>query len=298
MQIKLFFVIELIYLGMNKLSPLEIHGHRGARGLYPENSLVAFTEALKLGVDAIEMDVVITKDRQVIVSHEAWMNEEFCIDPEANAIEQESKLQHNIYQMNYAQVKQYDCGSRKNPRFVNQQSLPCYKPLLTEVIETTEKFIRSTPAKNIIYNIELKTEPEFGELFNPAPADFVHLVYEVLRPYQLFNRIIFQSFDVRILQELKKTDPGLCLSFLVENNDDLEENLNKLGFLPDIYCPEFILIDEAMLKKLQALNIAIMTWTVNEEKDMKRLIALGVDRLITDYPDIALRLRKKLGLEG
>src|ERR1700741_820461 len=278
---------------MLNVKQIEIQGHRGARGLYPENTITAFIEAVKLGVHTLEMDGVISKDHKVIVSHEAWMNADFCSLPDGGQVKENAEKEYNLFPMTYAEILRFDCGKRQNVKFPMQKTLPEYKPLLSEVIAKTESFTKDHDLPQIKYNIEIKSDPKEDGIYNPAPGTFVDLVLEVVRKYDILPRIILQSFDVRILQEIKKKDPGITISLLVENTDGLEINLERLGFAPAIYAPEFVLVDEQLVKHLHSKNIQLIPWTVNETEDMKKLITLGVEGIITDYPDRLINLMKK-----
>src|ERR1700757_4808979 len=121
---------------------IEIHGHRGARGYYPENTITSFIEAIKLGVTAIELDVVISKDMQVVVSHEAWMNEAFCSRPDGMEVESNSRAKYNLFKMKYEEIVKFDCGNRGNTEFPLQQPMPEHKPLLSEVIDKVESYTK------------------------------------------------------------------------------------------------------------------------------------------------------------
>lgn len=273
---------------MITLQPLDIQGHRGARGLYPENTLTAFLEAVKLGTHTLEMDVIISKDVKVVVSHEAWMNPVFCSKPNKQAVEPDAKIRYNLYNMTYEEIKQFDCGRILNPQFPFQKKIASYKPLLSEVIQAIDAHTTQHNLPPIKYNIEVKTEPVSDGIFNPDAITFVNHVYEIVKT--MLDRIILQSFDVDILKAIKLKDSSITLSLLVENTDSLQANLNQLGFIPDIYGPEFILITPELISQLKVLNIKLIPWTVNEISDMKRLIEMGVDGLITDYPDRLINL--------
>lgn len=284
----------LVYL--TKLHKMEnkinIHGHRGARGLFPENTITSFIEAIKLGVEGVEFDVVISKDNKVVVSHEAWMNDLFCSKPNGDAIKKEEAESYNLYRMNYDEIKKFDCGIRGNELFPSQKKIAEHKPLLSEVITAINSYIKLHKLQPITFNIEIKTEEDKGTLFNPEPIVFVDLVYKELQKLNALNRCILQSFDVRILQALKQKDNSLVLSLLVENKLSLEENLHKLGFKPTYYTPEYILITEKLITDLKKLKIQLMTWTVNEASDLEKLIIMGVTTIITDYPDKAINFVK------
>ena len=281
-----------MHTNQNKITPT-IQGHRGARGLFPENTITSFIEAIKLGVDVLEMDVVISKDLKVVVSHEPWMNEVFCTKPDGSEIEKNSKEKYNLYRMSYAEIKAYDCGKRRNPEFPSQKSTPEHKPLLSEVILKTEIFIAENNLPPIVYNIEIKSEATDDNLFHPAPDIFVKLVYDELKPLNVFNCVIIQSFDVRILQKIHSLDEKIKIGLLVENEYSFEKNLELLGFSPTSYNPDFHLITPELVKELHCRNIQIAAWTVNEIPDMKNLLNVGIDSIITDYPNRALELRSE-----
>ena len=277
---------------MNK-AKIIIQGHRGARGHYPENTITGFIEAVKMGVDAIEMDVVISKDGKVVVSHEPWMNSDFCLKPDGTGIEKDSEKEYNLYKMTYSEIAGFDCGSKGNPRFPEQKKIKEHKPLLSDVIEAVDEYTRKNNLPKILYNIEIKSEEDGDGVFNPDPETFVKLVYDEVRRHNILNRCILQSFDPRIVRELRKNDQEVTIALLVENDLGFEKNIERLGFLPDIYAPEFILIDEALLRKVHEQNMKLITWTVNEVDDMKKLAELGVDGIISDYPDRVVGLIKE-----
>ncbi len=278
-------------MGFSALKDKEISiiGHRGARGLFPENTLSSFKEALRLGVNSLELDVIISKDHQVVVSHEAWMNEEFCNKPDGKDVEPNSREKYNLYKMDYSEIRKYDCGKRGNPNFPDQKVIPEYKPLLGETISAMEVFTKENKFPPAHYTIEIKSEETEDGIFNPVPKTFVELVWNELIKYDVLERCVLQSFDVRILQELNKQHPEITLAFLVENTDGLEINLKRLGFIPPIYSPEYILINEQLTSDLKKLNVKLIPWTINETEDMVRLINMGVDGIITDYPDQAIK---------
>ncbi len=276
------------------LKQVQIHGHRGARGLFPENTITAFIEAVKLGVRTLEMDVVISKDLKVVVSHEEWLNEIFCLQPNGNAIEINSKEKYNLYNMPYAEIALYDCGSKGNPDFPNQKNSPEHKPLLSEVINAVETFTKTNNLPEVTYNIEIKSELAGDNIFHPIPSAFVQLVLNELGTHPFNNRFILQSFDVRILQEIKKHKSDVVIGLLVENKDELQLNLKRLGFIPNMYNPEFTLVTSELVTELHNKNIQIIPWTVNEITDMKQLITMGVDGIITDYPNRAIELMKSV----
>lgn len=278
---------------MEPAKKIIIQGHRGARGLFPENTILSFIEAVKLGVDTLEMDVVISKDGQVVVSHEPWMNPVFCSCPDGRPVEENSKEKYNLFNMTYAEIKEYDCGMRENTEFPLQKRNAAHKPLLSEVILKVEEYVVKNRSTQVNYNIEIKSESEEDNIFNPDPKNFVELVWAEIEREDVVSRCNLQSFDVRILQEIKRKVPGIKLALLVENQDGLQANLDRLGFIPNIYSPDYNLIDATLINDVHTKGMQIIPWTVNEIKEMQQLIELGVDGIITDYPNRAMQLIKK-----
>lgn len=278
----LSFIFSVLFLTMHAQNIFDIQGHRGARGLYPENSIEGFIEAVKLGVNTLEMDVVVTRDMQLVVSHEPWLSNEIC-----NVTG--SKEQNNIYQLNYAEVKSVDCGLKVNNRFPEQKKTASVKPLLKDVIDSVEHFIAANKLPAVRYNIETKCSPEGDNIFHPAPDKFISLLYNLLLQKNIQSKCIIQSFDIRTLQILHKTDPSVTTALLVFNGDSFRSNLQTLGFIPDIYSPNFILVNRKLVQYCRKSGIKVIPWTINDSNKMKQMKRLGVDGIITDYPDIAVK---------
>ncbi len=268
----------------------DLQGHRGARGLAPENTLQAFVKAFALGVNTMELDVVITKEHKVLVSHEPWMNSKICKNPEGLKIAEEEEKGHNIYKMTYEEIREYDCGSIYFDAFPEQALTAAHKPLLKDVLRMIDSLAKNHGRK-IKYNIELKSLPEGDNLYHPTPEVFSELVVDVIASESNLDRVSLQSFDFRILRYLNDTYPEVELSALVYM-EDFPSTLQALGFTPKIYSPYFKQVDKKLVKAVHALDMKIIPWTVNEVSDMKRLLKYGVDGLITDYPDRATPLKK------
>jgi len=271
-------------------APFDVQGHRGCRGLLPENSIPAFKHALELGVTTLELDVVITADQQVVVSHEPFLSHEICRDTTGTAIAEADERNWNIYTMTYAELIRFDCGSQPHPRFPNQQNMNVSKPLLRDVIATCDAFARKLGRTLPLYNIETKCTPEGDGIYHPEPERFAQLLLDEVQANDIFDRFILQSFDVRTLQYTREKYPDVPIALLVENNLPLKTNLDKLGFTPAIYSCDFTLLDTDVIKTCQQQGIRVIPWTVNEVEDMKQLLSWGVDGLITDYPDRLLNL--------
>jgi glycerophosphoryl diester phosphodiesterase len=268
----------------------DLQGHRGARGLRPENSIPAFILALDSGVTTIELDLAITKDQQVIVSHEPWMSSAICLQTDGTSIREKDETKFNIYQLTYDQVRQFDCGSKGNPRFPQQQKMKISKPLLIDAIVAIEDHIKSYSLYEVDYNIEIKSSPEGDLEFHPTPEQFSDLVFYLIDQYLPLDRVVIQSFDFRVLKYWHEKYPDVRLAALVENKKSIDKNLQDIGFKPSIYSPSFDLLTRDDVKYLQKQKIRVIPWTVNEVTDMKKIREMGVDGFITDYPDRAAQL--------
>lgn len=268
----------------------DVQGHRGARGHMPENTIPAFLYAIEAGVTTLELDLAITKDKQVIVSHEGWMSAAICLDTTGNAIKDKDEKKHNIYKMTYEQVLKYDCGSKVNDRFPDQQKIQVTKPLLKDVIIQIENYIKGNGLYEVDYNIEIKTEPQTDNKFHPKPQEFSDLVFDLIDQYLPWERVVIQSFDFRVLKYWHEKHPEVRLAALVDNLNTIEENLAALGFTPSIYSPEYKLLSKEEIRHCHELKMRVIPWTVNDPKEMTELKAWSVDGFITDYPDEAKAL--------
>lgn len=275
----------------------DVQGHRGCRGLRPENSIPAMLLALDSGVTTLEMDVVITRDNKVILSHEPWMSGTICLDADGKGILPKDSLQHNIFQLTYEQIRKYDCGSIGNERFPEQVKMATYKPLLKDVIIAVENHIKNHSKYEVDYNIEIKSDKKGDDRFHPKPEVFSRLVYELLDQYLPMGRVVIQSFDFRVLKYWHTTYPDIRLAALVENKKNLSANLKELGFTPSIYSPYYKFVTAEMVKSCREQKIRLIPWTVNDEREMLALKGMGVDGFITDYPDRAAAYEMTLKIE-
>lgn len=268
----------------------DLQGHRGARGLAPENSLPAFRRALELEVTTLELDVVISGDGKVVVSHEPWMSDVICTTPDGEPVPEGSEREHNMFEMTYDEIKAYDCGSRAHPRFPEQVQEPVHKPLLRDVIDMAESYASTHDRGPLFYNVETKIRPKWEETFTPDPDAFADAVLQVLDDTGVMRRSTIQSFDPRtlIVANARKQPVRLALLIASSAEKGVPENLKMLPFTPDIYSPDYTLVTEAMIAGAHHRDMDVIPWTVNDPDEMERLVALGVDGLITDYPDRAV----------
>lgn len=257
-------------------------GHRGCRGLMPENSLPAFLKAAENpAVKTLELDLAVSKDHQLIVSHEPWFNPEICTFPSGDTIKKKDEEKFLIYRMTLSAIQSFDCGSRPNPRFPDQQKMKTYKPTLREVVKAVQAI-----RPDIHWNIEIKSNPAWDGVRHPPVDEFVRLVIAELRELGIEKTATVQSFDVRALHTLHVQAPNMKLAFLIENADSLEANLARLDFKPDIYSPYYLLVNEALVRQCHERSMKLVPWTVNDVKSMRLLLRLGVDGIITDYPNL------------
>jgi glycerophosphoryl diester phosphodiesterase len=271
---------------MDHTTTFDWQGHRGARGLVPENTVPSFLKALEFPlVSTLELDVVVSKDRQLIVSHEPWISHEICSHAVGKAVQKSEEETLNIYQMTATEIAAFDCGSRGHTRFPEQTAMPAYKPTLKEVVKAVEDYCAARNRPLPQYNIEIKSSPEWDEVKTPAPAVFARLAVEEIRRLGIAGRTCVQSFDPRSLREVHSLAPELVTALLVENLRGLEENVKELGYTPTIYSPYFKLVNAETVKNAHAKKMRIIPWTVNETAEMQALIRLGVDGIITDYPN-------------
>jgi len=262
-----------------------IHGHRGCRGLLPENTIPAFHKAIDLGCHYLELDVVVTKDKEILVSHEPWLNHEICLAPDGQKLTPKNEKSYNLYEMDYNTIKQIDCGSIGHPRFPLQVPTRTYKPSLREMIDNMEAYTQQKGLLPIGYNIEVKRVPEDDHTFHPDGREFTRLLIEILKEKKVLHRTQYQTFDIESIHIAKELAPELRLSFLVDNDKSIGENFQDLGFITPVYGPYFQQIDQAMMDYANQHKIEVIPWTVNEKTAMHRLMDLGVAGLISDYPN-------------
>ena len=259
-----------------------VHGHRGSRGTHPENTLPAFAEALRAGADVLELDLAVTKDGALVVSHDPRIDPELCLGPDG------AKLLSGpaIRSLPLREVRGYDCGSLKNPRFPEQVPVPGTR------IPTLDEVLLSAKSSPVEFNIETKIFPREPELA-PAPDEFARLLAAAVKHHGLEARAIVQSFDVRTLKEVKRLAPRIRTSQLT--SDDLVDILPALkAARADFWSPFFEWAPAETIRQVQAAGIRVAPWTLNTPKDWEAAAASGVDAIITDYPaKLAAFLKEK-----
>lgn len=263
-------------------------GHRGCRGLMPENTIPAMLKAIDLGVTTLETDVVITADNKAVLSHEPFFSHDITTKPDGSFVSQEEEKKLNIYQMDYATVRSYDVGLKPFSRFPRQQKIAAYKPLLSEMIDAVEAYCTQNKKPLPAFNIETKSQAATDGIYHPAPSVFVDLIMDVIHQKQIGERVTIQSFDIRTLQYLHQKYPTIKTALLIEGDhpQSFALQLKELGFVPTIYSPYFSLVTPLLVKQCRDMGIKLIPWTVNDRAKIQQLRALGVDGIITDYPDL------------
>lgn len=281
-----FLIFALVMAACNTPSKhFNLQGHRGCRGIMPENTIPAFIRAVEIGVQTLELDLAVSMENELIVSHEPWMSADICLDSLGKEFSENRAREFNLYRMTYAQIEAFDCGSKHNPRYPQQENFRTTKPRLSDVIDTVHAHCKAHNIPLPDWNIEIKSRPEWDHYYHPEPEKFAQLVHELIAAKSIGGRTIVQSFDIRTLQAYYKLDPTAKLALLIDNDRSPQENLDLLGFQPAIYSPYYILVTPDLVHWCHKNEMKIYPWTVNEIPAMRQMIEYGVDGLITDYPD-------------
>jgi glycerophosphoryl diester phosphodiesterase len=289
----------------------DLQGHRGARGLAPENTIESFSTALASGVTTLELDVGMTKDGVVVVHHDEWLNPDTTRGPDGAFL---SRRGPAIHSLTLEELKGYDVG-RLKPGTAYAASLPEQRPQDGAHIPTlAEVFALSKRADHIRFNIETKLTPASGADV-PEPEPFAKAVAAVVREAGLAERVSIQSFDWRILRVLRRLEPDILRGGLTSEQPDYDTiqrgkrgaspwtaglDVNQFGgSVPrlvaaadcGVWSPAFEDLTSECIAEASALGIRVIPWIVNEPDQMERLVRMGVAGIITDYPD---RLRRVL----
>jgi glycerophosphoryl diester phosphodiesterase len=267
---------------------IDFQAHRGGRGLMPENTISAMLSVMdnKL-VTTLEMDLAITKDKHIVVSHDPILNPFITTKPDGTYIKPNEFNDNIIYQMNYELLKKFDVGLKPHPTFPLQKKLAVFIPKLSELIDSVE-LKGDRIGRKMWYNIEIKSVEGKDIVEHPVPSEFVELVVNVIMQKNVVARTSIQSFDLRPLQVLHHKYPNVQTAYLVEGptTANVKLKLEQLGFTPTIYSPEFKYVTKEVVEFCHAQHMKIIPWTVNTKPAIEALIAMGVDGLITDYPNL------------
>jgi glycerophosphoryl diester phosphodiesterase len=263
---------------------IEVHGHRGARSLRPENTLPAFQYAIEQGVDVLEMDMAVTKDDIVVISHDPVLPA-FCEGPDGAT--------RVIRQLTFAELQRFDCGSKTVAEFPQQRAVPGTRmPSLDQVFAATK-------SAKVRYNIETKIFKDKPEL-TPTPERFVELFLATVKKHQLESRVILQSFDPRTLVAMAKLDPKIERSMLTPTSalDALKNWVEacREGGNAKIISPHHMTVTKGRVEEAHQAGLTVVPWTANEASQWQKLVDAGVDAIITDDPAALIAWLKSKGL--
>ncbi|HXM42788.1 MAG TPA: glycerophosphodiester phosphodiesterase [Bryobacteraceae bacterium] len=256
-----------------------VHGHRGARAMRPENTLPAFEYAIAIGADALEMDVAVTRDDVVVVSHDPKLNRSVCRSPDPP---------RPIRELTLAELERWDCGAVRNRRFPKQTLIPGARvPTLDQVLNLSDR-------GDFLFNIEVKSFPDRPALA-PPPAHFAELVCQAIRRHKLEGRVMVQSFDFRILHAMRRLAPAIRLAALYMGPPkSFVAIAHRAG--AGIVAPYHALASARQIRAAHAVGLDVVAWTANRPRDWRRLIAAGVDAIITDDPAALLAYLREIGM--
>jgi len=262
-------------------------GHRGARGLYPENSIGAMKMAIDLPqVTTLEMDCHITKDKKVIVYHDDFLNPKFVTYTNGKELTGKD-IKGLIYTYTFKDLSKFDLGLKGNSDFPQQKKTSAPISLLSDLIDQTESYAKEKRKAPMYYNIETKSKSGNDHKAHPIPQEFSDLVMEVVIEKNIAPRTVIQSFDKRTIQYINKTYPQIKTSFLIEkNNKSIKELVEELGFIPFIISPNYKIVTAQFVKDAHELGIKIIPWTANTKAEISTLKELKVDGIISDYPNL------------
>lgn len=283
------FIAFVLLMSVSLDAKILVHGHRGARAARPENTLPAFEYAIGLGVDALELDTVVTKDNVLVVSHDPEMNERICTPPAGW-----KGGTRVIRQMTLAEVQAWDCGAKQNPEFKQQVTVAGTKmPTLDQVLALASK-------GKFEFNIETKIQPDKPEL-TPGPAEFAKLLVDAIKKRKLESRVMIQSFDPRTLVEAKKIAPEIRLSALYPTGMmqaalgvDFVKGAKEIG--AQIVSPHYRITNKEKVEAAHKAGLQVVPWTANDAGTWDALVAAGVDAIITDDPAGLIGYLKGKGL--
>lgn len=263
------------------MASIEIHAHRGCPSLLPENTLAGFEKAIDCGAIILELDVVVSREGRLIVSHDPYMRAGLCLDRNGNRIPKEEEGIHNIFEMSHEVISGYEVGAILPEKFPHQQTGQHFKPSFLDFVKMVAKH------EGVKANIEVKSDRKWYGEYQPDVSEYAAIVKKEIRALrQLEVPFMVQSFDTAFLNQLYKLDPNIEYGLLVEQQLEVEKSLERLLFTPTYFNPDHELLDEVAVSSLKERGFRVVPWTVNEKERVQSLLKMGVDGVITDYPQV------------
>ena len=272
---------------------IDIQAHRGGAGLMPENTLDAMISAIDLGVNTLELDLVLSADGQVVVSHDPYFHPRYSIRPDSSLV-MKADPKEWLYKMSYEDIKKYDVGSRSCDVWPDKACFPAVKPLVSDLIDYVEAYTRENSFSPMRYNIEVKSKEGVGEGVDWADYKVLSdACMEVLLSKQLGDRLVVQCFDTRALNYMHSKYPEVKFSYLVHADvTDIEAAMAKLDFTPTWLSPHFSITDASLVQYCNDKGMKIVPWTVDAPEDINKMVELGIDAIISNYPNrLILQIR-------
>lgn len=283
---------------------VDVQAHRGGMGLMAANTLESMKNAVDLGVNTLEMDIVVTKDKKVILSHDRYFTEE-TTRPDGSHVKKEDPKEY-LWKMTYEEISKYDVGMRQFQNFTEQKNMPAIKPLLSDVISFIEKYVKEKGMAPMKYNIEIKCHKDTNDGIEgedwPVYNEMVDICLGTLIPFNLGERLIIQCFDNRAMTYIHEKYPEIHLAYLVgggevrwkENKEmDIDAILAQIGFVPEWFSPASIFVNKLNVEDAHKRGMKVVTWTVDNKDDMVKMIDAGVDAIISNYPNRLLEVVKQ-----
>lgn len=245
-----------------------ISGHRGCQSLYPENTLDSFRAAIELNIPFVELDLLASLDGKIVIHHD------FLIQ------------NRPVHSYPLQELKKFDCG-KVNPAFPLQKPSPLAQmPLLSELFDMVKKSTHPN-AKKICFNLEIKSDPKHPEYTMPL-EHFISGIMDVVKRCGFASRVYYSSFDPAALVEIAKQDPQAILALLYttrEKIDWIHPVLKRcLDLKARILSPHESLLNPEVMREIKKIKLLVIPWTVNDPNRFKELVAMGVDGVISDYP--------------
>lgn len=265
--------------------------HRGGRGLMPENTIASEKNAIDFGC-TLEMDLQMSKDKKIVVSHDAYFNNDFCLTPAGDTMSKKDSHSRLLFNMPYDSIAQYEVGLKPHPGFPHQKKIHATKPLLSELIDSVEAYAKKQDHANH-YNIEIKSNSKSDGKFYSTLEEYVDLAMSIILEKGIAPHTMIQSFDIRALNLVHKKYPAVKTSFLVgkTNIKDAKGYIAELGFKPDIFSPEYSIVTPQLVKEFHEHGVLVIPWTPNTVEELQHLRDMGADGAITDYPDLYAQIK-------